>query len=146
MANKDNPRRGSNFEVVVRDFFDRQGMTLERNFAAQVGMNSETRHRRFDLGSPRPPILVECKRHTWTEGGNAPSAKLTAWNEAMYFFAAAPRRYRKILAVLRHLRGGESLAEHYIKRFGHMIPRGVEVWELARNGASGRRVYPTSHK
>ena len=146
MANKDNPRRGSNFEITVRAFFARRGIALERNFAVQLGMNSEMRSRKFDLGSSRPPILVECKRHTWTGGGNAPSAKLTVWNEAMYFFAAAPRRYRKILAVFRHLRGGESLAEHYIKRFSHMIPRGVEVWEIARNGTFGRRVYRAKHR
>lgn len=64
----------------------------------------------------------------------------------MCFFAAAPRKYRRVLAVLRHLRGRTSLAEHYVKRFSHMIPRGVEVWEIARNGTYGHRVYPMNHR
>jgi len=98
--------------------------------------------RMFDLGSATPSVIVECKRHTWTSGGNAPSAKLTAWNEAMYFFALAPRRYRKVLAVLRDTHRGESLAEHYVRRFGHIIPRRVEIWELSPTGRKGNRVYP----
>ena len=146
MANKDNPSRGSKFEGLVQQFFGRHGVTLQRNFSVDVGVGSERRPRKFDLGSSRPPVLVECKRHTWTEGGNAPSAKLTVWNEAMYFFAVAPPKYRKILAVLRHLRGGESLAQHYVRRFSHMIPRGVEIWELGHDGTSGRRVYPQTSR
>ncbi len=142
MANKDNPGRGSRFEALVQTFFASQGTRLRRDFVVLVGAHSEKRPRKFDLGSAHPPVLVECKRHTWTEGGNAPSAKLTVWNEAMYFFAAAPSKYRKLLVVLRHLRRGQSLADHYVSRFRHMIPRRVEIWELAKNGKSGRRIYP----
>jgi len=76
-----------------------------------------------------------------TAGGNAPSGKFAAWTEAMLYFAAAPHRYRRILAVLRAVRGRESLAEHYVKRFGHLVPRGVEIWEVAPSGRSRRRLY-----
>ena len=60
-----------------------------------------------------------------------PSAKMTVWNEAMYYFATAPRKYRKILFVLRDVRTttGESLAEYYVRTYHHLIPPGVEVWE-----------------
>ncbi len=142
MANKDNPRRGSKFEALVQSFFATQGTNLRRDFIVPVGAHSEKRPRKFDLGSTRPPVLVECKRHTWTGGGNAPSAKLAVWNEAMYFFTTAPSKYRKILAVLRHVRRGQSLAEHYVTRFRHMIPRRVEIWEVASNGRSGRCIHP----
>jgi hypothetical protein len=141
MANKDNPRRGARFETLVQRFFARRGLRLGLNYRVNVGMARERRPRTFDLGSARPPILVECKGHTWTAGGNAPSGKFAAWTEAMLYFAAAPHRYRRILAVLRAVRGRESLAEHYVKRFGHLVPRGVEIWEVAPSGRSRRRLY-----
>ena len=84
---------------------------------------------KFDLGSESPPVLVECKAHTWTSGGNSPSAKLTVWNEAMHYFQCAPKGYRKILFVLRDERNAETLAEHYLRRYGHLVPDDVEVWE-----------------
>ena len=142
MANKDNPGRGARFETLVQRFFAGRGLTLGLNYRVSVGMASERRLRKFDLGSARPPVLVECKFHTWTAGGNAPSGKFAAWTEAMLYFAAAPHRYRRILAVLRAVRGRESLAQHYLKRFRHLIPRGVEIWELVASGRSGRRLYP----
>ena len=77
-------------------------------------------------------MIVECKSHIWTESGNIPSAKLTVWTEAMYYFLCSPRRFRKILFVLRALREKkpESLAEYYIKTRRHLIPDGVEIWEF----------------
>jgi hypothetical protein len=129
MGNSDNPRTGSNFEEVARRVFLKQGVALERNFSVPVGAGRLTRPHRFDLGCQNPPTLVECKAHTWTEGGNAPSAKLSVWNEAMYYFLVAPAHYRKVLFVLADRRGEESLAQHYIKRYGHLIPAGVEIWE-----------------
>ena len=56
---------------------------------------------------------------------------MTVWNEAMYFFHLAPRRFRKVLFVLKDHseKRGESLAEYYVRTHGHLIPRGVEVWE-----------------
>ena len=67
-----------------------------------------------------------------------PSAKLTVWNEAMYYFAVAPTQYRKILFVLKSIRGSESLAQHYIKRYEHLIPPGVELWEYDMECVQGR--------
>ena len=92
------------------------------------------------MGCSEPPTVVECKCHTWTTGGNAPSAKLSVWNEAMFYFMLTPAQYRKILAVLRHARGHESIAQHYLKRFGHLVPPGVELWEIEADGSAGRLV------
>ena len=83
------------------------------------------------LGSGDPPVLVECKSHTWTGGGNVPGAKLTSWNEAMLYFLVAPDCYRKVLFVLRDFseRRNETLAEYYVRTYAHVIPDDVEVLE-----------------
>ncbi|HXL34331.1 MAG TPA: hypothetical protein VN953_05395 [Gemmatimonadales bacterium] len=109
--------------------------------AVPVGTGKAKKDHKFDLGSESPPVLVECKCHTWTEGGNAPSAKLTVWNEAMLYFACAPLKYRKLLVVQRSLRGPETLAEHYLKRYRHLVPGGVELWEFDSVTRQGRLLY-----
>jgi hypothetical protein len=143
MGNAENPATGAKFETVVRDFFSRQGLALQPDFPVEVGFTPPLKRHNFDLGCADQPTLIECKCHTWTEGGNAPSAKLAVWNEAMFYFTATPHQYRKILAVLRHFRGAETLAEHYLKRFRHLVPIGVEIWEIAADGQSGRFVHPS---
>jgi hypothetical protein len=87
------------------------------------------------------PILVECKAHTWTAGGNTPSAKLSGWNEAMYYFLAAPPKYRKVLFVLKSLSNNMSLGEHYIRRFEHLIPEGEAIWEFDPNIENATCIY-----
>jgi hypothetical protein len=96
---------------------------------------------KFDLGSEVPPVLVECKAHTWTEGGNSPSAKLSVWNEAMYYFVAAPTHFRKILFVLKSVRGNQTLAQYYIGRYEHLISAGVEIWEFDREREEAECIY-----
>ncbi len=60
-----------------------------------------------------------------------PSAKVTVWNEAMYYFHLAPAHYRKNLFVLHSSHPGqtESLASFYFRACGHLIPAGVEIIE-----------------
>lgn len=86
-----------------------------RGFKISVGVGNTKKPRKFDLGSDNPPILVECKSHAWTVGGNIPSAKMTVRNEAMYYFHMAPGSYRKVLFTLRSMRADTSLAAHYVK-------------------------------
>ena len=124
-----NAHAGSEFEGFVRQFFVAQGVTLLPDFKVEVGVAELKKFHRFDLGSDNPAIIVECKSHNWTTGGNVPSAKITVWNEAMYYFQMAPRRYRKALFTLKSVRGSETLAAYYIRNFTHLIPRGVEIWE-----------------
>jgi len=58
-----------------------------------------------------------------------PSAKITVWNEAMYYFHLAPTSFRKIFFVLKNVRRQESWAEYYLRLYRHLIPDDVEVWE-----------------
>ncbi|MFL6759254.1 hypothetical protein [Sphingomonas sp.] len=124
-----NAQAGSDFEEVVQAYFARTGMRLARDFAVQIGYARKKSHR-FDLGGDAPRVLVECKSCTWTAGGNTPSAKLRSFNEAMLHFAVAPSQYRKILMLLKDIRGSESLGSYYVRTQGHLVPDDVEVWEL----------------
>jgi hypothetical protein len=124
-----NAQVGSVFEEKARTYFQMQGIELRRKFEAPVGVGDSKKIHRFDLGSETPPVLVECKSHTWTQGGNMPSAKMTVWNEAMYYFFLAPRHFRKIMFVMKHHRRDESLAAYYLRIHGHLVPDDIEFWE-----------------
>lgn len=136
-----NAHAGNDFESLARQFFARQGIELTRHFAAPVGVGQLKKRHRFDLGSEKPPVLVECKSHTWTQGGNMPSAKMTVWNEAMYYFHLAPPTYRKVLFVLKHSRRDLTLASYYLRTHGHMVPGGVEVWEYNMETSTAERLH-----
>ena len=124
-----NAHAGSDFEEIAQKYFLAQGISLMRNFAVDVGVDDTKKRHNFDLGSGDPPILVECKSHTWTHSGNVPSAKITVWNEATYYFHVAPRQFRKVLFVLKHSRRNMSLAAYYLASYGHLVPKNVEIWE-----------------
>jgi hypothetical protein len=125
-----NAHVGADFENVALEFFAAQKITLTRGFRVPIGISTKKPHE-FDLGSEEEHILVECKSHRWTAGDRVPSAKMTVWNEAMYFFHLAPTKYRKILFVLHHRRetGGESLLAYYKRINSHLISAGVEFME-----------------
>src|SRR5882672_2745335 len=94
-----NAHVGADFERAALEFFAQKNIKLSRDFAVELGLNRKKKHC-FDLGTSKEKILVECKSHRWTAGGRVPSAKMTVWNEAMYYFFLAPPEYRKILFVL----------------------------------------------
>ena len=128
-----NAHVGRDFENVALKVFAGLGLKLEKNFKVPVGLNGTSKPHAFDLGCEEQKILVECKSHKWTApNDNVPSAKLTVWNEAMYYFLVAPPGFRKILFVLKDLsdRRQETLAEYYIRTYRHLIPRDVEIWEF----------------
>jgi hypothetical protein len=137
---KNNTHAGNEFEALVGQFFANQGMILSTNFSVPLGVADLKKSRRFDLGSENPPVLVECKSHNWTVGRNVPSAKMTVWNESMYYFHIAPERYRKILFCLKSMRNAESLASYYVRCYPHLIPLAVELWEYSIDTHSAERV------
>jgi hypothetical protein len=146
MANKDNPGKGAAFENAVQQFLASQAIAVRKNYTLEVGVALKKRPRKFDLGSDQPKLVVECKSHSWTEGGNAPSAKMAVWNEAMYYFSLVPPGYRKALFVLlsRFEPEGETLLQYYVRRFDHLIPAGVEIWEYDQSSGSALLMYPTA--
>jgi len=136
-----NTHVGNDFEAKAQAFFTGQGLALSRRFSIEIGV-SGTKPHNFDLGDHNAKVLVECKAHTWTEGGNVPSAKMTTWNQAMYYFHAAPSDFRKIMFVLKDYskRRNETLAEYYIRTNPHLIPAGVEIWEYDDGQGTARKI------
>jgi hypothetical protein len=138
-----NAHAGREFEIFARAYFAMyEGLHLQPGFPVHLGHAGATKSHRFDLGSDHPAVLVECKSHNWTVTGNMPSAKVTVWNEAMYYFHLAPSHYRKVLFVLdaRHPRQGQSLAEFYIRTCCHLIPPGVSIIEYNTESRVARHV------
>ncbi|MFW6016090.1 MAG: hypothetical protein ACOCRK_06600 [bacterium] len=126
-----NAHVGTSFEDVAQKYFKTQGLYLKSPLTLHIGVNDVTKPHSFDLGDNKNRIIVECKSHKWTTGGNVPSAKLTVWNEAMYYFLLAPNNYRKIFFILKDvsLKRNETLGQYYIRRYNHLIPESVEILE-----------------
>jgi hypothetical protein len=127
-----NAHAGREFEAEALAYFaEREGLNLLPSFSVPLGVSGTKKPHSFDLGSQEPAVLVECKSHNWTVTGNMPSAKVTVWNEAMYYFHLAPLHFRKILFVLEacHARRSETLAEYYVRANGHLVPADVSILE-----------------
>lgn len=133
-----NAHVGRDFEGVARKVFASKGIALKSDLKLRIGLGDNKKLHAFDLGCEDKKILVECKCHKWTApNDNVPSAKLTVWNEAMYYFFVAPKGFRKILFVLRDFseKRRETLAEYYIRMYSHLIPEDVEIWEFDEESA-----------
>lgn len=129
-----NAHVGRDFEEVALNYFKENNIVLEKEVCLPVGVNKVKKNRSFDLGclsSESQGMIVECKSHKWTTSGKVPSAKMTVWNEAMYYFYLAPQGYRKIFFILKDYkeRRGETLGEYYIRTYKHLIPEDVEIME-----------------
>jgi hypothetical protein len=135
-----NTHAGGELEEEARLFFAETGIALQPESRVPVGYKIKKVHK-FDLGGEDPPILVECKSYTWTSGGNSPSAKIRGMNEVMLLFSLAPKKCRKILFLLKHMRRDVSLAAHYIKTQGHLIGPGVEIWDFDLDKKHGEGVF-----
>lgn len=138
---KNNAHAGRAFENATKAFFATQGVDLVSSFSLPIGIEGKKNHK-FDLGSSGRKILIECKSHRWTAGDNVPSAKMTIWNEAMFYFFVAPVGYRKILFVLRDYseKRRETLAEYYMRTNYHLIPPDVEILEYDEEERFARRL------
>ena len=140
-----NAHVGRDFEAVAVASLAKEGIRVAAKFPVQVGISELKKTHSFDLGSEDPPVIVECKCKRWTTGGNVASAKVTVWNEAMYYFHSSPPKYRKILFTLHHKRNdaGETLAEYYLRTYAHLIPPKVEVWEYNEATSTVRVLHGT---
>lgn len=131
LALMSNSQEWRDFELVAKDFFSKQGVDLQHGHKVLVGVNEKKKYHSFDLGCATKKWIVECKSHRWTSGNNVPSAKMSVWNEAMYYFLAAPQEYKKVMFVLRDVSKSrsETLLQYYLRTYSHLIPPGVEFWE-----------------
>ena len=142
VGSKSNAQVGNDFEIAAMRFFEGEGLHLQRNVKIQIGIESIKKEHAFDLGCIEQKVIVECKSHKWTSGANVPSAKLTVWNEAMYYFFAAPHDFRKIMFVLYDYseERNETLAQYYIRTYRHLIPSSVEFWEYDESTLIARKL------
>jgi len=132
---------GIDFETLTLNYFKQSIPDITRPFWLPIGHIEQKEHK-FDLGSVEQKIIIECKSHTWTKGGNVPSAKLTTWDQAMLYFFLAPRKFRKIFVVKKDLKAKtqESLTSYYIRTHSHVIPDEVEFWEVDEKERDFRKI------
>ena len=127
-----NSHVGREFEDLVYSYFIKQIPSLRPKLGLMVGHTHKKAHN-FDFGSNEERVVFECKSHTWTKGDKMPSAKLTTWDQAMYYFHLAPKDYRKIFVVKKDIsisRKNETLCSYYLRTHYHLIPEDVEFWEV----------------
>jgi len=128
-----NAHVGRDFENIAFYYFKVNNITLNKGVSLPIGVNEIKKHHEFDLGNANDEnkIIIECKSHKWTSSENVPSAKMTVWNEAMYYFLLAPQEYRKIFFILKDYseKRKETLGEYYVRVYQHMIPEDVEIME-----------------
>ncbi len=122
MSNSDNPRNGAMFQGQVKNWFEKQygtGFQLE----VKIPIGNPAKDHKFDIVNLDKKIAVECKRYTWTETGNVPSAKMGFTNEAAFYLSFLPETYEKYIVMLYsfHEKRKESLAEYYYRTNRHLI-------------------------
>ena len=122
MSNSDNPKNGALFQLSVRDWFqDHYKMPFELEKKLPIG--SPSKDHKFDIVDSANTIAIECKRYTWTETGNVPSAKMGFVNEAAFYLSFLPDSYSKYIVMLHscHEKRKETLAEYYFRTYHHLL-------------------------
>lgn len=128
MSNSDNPYYGSEFQRQVKEWFI---VHYNQNFKEEVKIKigspltdpTEYKEHKFDIVSEDNSVAIECKRYTWTETWNVPSAKMRGVNEAILYLSLLPSNFKKYLVMIaaynpkRH----EYLADYYYKTNKHLL-------------------------
>ena len=122
MSKSDNPRNGAAFQIEVLVWFEKHygtGFELEK----KIPIGSPAKEHKFDIVNEELYIAIECKRYTWTETGNVPSAKMGFANEAAFYLSFIPKEYDKYIVMLSsyHEKRKESLAEYYFRTNRHLL-------------------------
>ncbi len=120
--NSENPRIGKDFQISVKNWFEKQFKTsFEIEHKISIGCPAKLHS--FDISDIKENIVVECKCYTWTETGNVPSAKMGAVNEAAFYLSFLPQNTDKYIVMLRakHAKRNETLAEYYFRTNRHLL-------------------------
>ena len=122
MSNSDNPKNGADFQNEVMKWFEKQvgpGFQME----VKIPIGEPAKEHKFDIVNTTKKIVIECKRYTWTETGNVPSAKMGFTNEAAFYLSFLPKSYKKYIVMLKtyHNKRNESLAEYYFRTNRHLL-------------------------
>jgi hypothetical protein len=137
-----NARVGSDFVDIAKAFFASKGVSLDKDIPISIGVENKRKEHVYDLGNIDKKIIVECKSHKWTESDKVPSAKMTVWNQEMYYFNLAPKGYRKIFFIFRdHSKSRkETLGQYYLRIHSHLIPSDVEFWEYDEKSQTATKI------
>lgn len=138
MSNSENPRKGADFQKQVQRYFIKKygpGFELEK----KIPIGDPPKDHRFDIVNLNLGIVIECKRYTWTEAGNVPSAKMGFTNEAAFYLRLLPDSYEKYIVMLEtyHTKRQESLAEYYYRMNNHLLGK-VKIAEYDPESADFR--------
>ncbi|MCR4645290.1 MAG: hypothetical protein K5695_07765 [Oscillospiraceae bacterium] len=122
MSNSDNPKNGAAFQRAVQLYFIKEygvGFELEK----KIPIGEPAKDHKFDIVNSDQHIVIECKRYTWTETGNVPSAKMGFTNEAAFYLSFLPDTFKKYIVMLcsHHTKRNESLAEYYYRTYRHLL-------------------------
>ena len=122
MSNSDNPINGAIFQKQVLEWF-RGHYKVSFSLEKKIPIGNPPKDHKFDIVADNDLIAIECKRYTWTETGNVPSAKMGFTNEAAFYLSFLPGAYKKIIVMLRsyHPKRKESLAEYYYRTYRHLL-------------------------
>lgn len=122
MSNSDNPKNGALFQSQVKEWFQKKyhkPFELEK----KIPIGIPAKDHKFDIVDSENTIAIECKRYTWTETGNVPSAKMGFVNEAAFYLSFLPESYVKVIVMLDsyHEKRKETLAEYYYRTYHHLL-------------------------
>ena len=96
---------------------------MEFELEKKIPIGNPAKDHKFDIVDAAGAIVIECKRYTWTETGNVPSAKMGFTNEAAFYLSFLPDTYEKYIVMLSsyHPKRTESLAEYYYRTNKHLL-------------------------
>ena len=139
-----NKKQGEEFTKLVKEYLENiDNISLNNEYQIEVGLNSiYKKSHKYDLGNEN--IIVECKCYNWEKSGENPSGKIATLNEAMLYFHATTKSYKKKLFLKKTEKNNkkisETFAEYYVRLYNHLIPDDVEVWEFDTINLTAKKI------
>lgn len=122
MSNSDNPKIGAAFQKQVQIWLQKH---YQKEFVLEkkIAIGNPPKNHKFDIVDANETMVIECKRFTWTETGNVPSAKIRTINEAAFYLSFLPDPYEKYIVMFKstHPEKNETLAEYYYRTNHHLL-------------------------